>query len=89
MLDAADALDTDVLAAILQRCVKHGEAARIDNAEYLRVLGVPGAQTAGEVWRALATMSQGETRVAPRSARCDSRRRYVGDAGCCGRSVRT
>ena len=30
-LDAADALDTDVLAAILQQCVKHGEAARIDN----------------------------------------------------------
>ncbi len=60
MLDAADAIDTDELAGILQRCVKHGEAAPIDNAEYLRVLGIPRVQTAGEAWRALATMSQGK-----------------------------
>ncbi len=46
-LDAADALDTDALAAILQECVKHGEAARIDNTDYLRVFGIEGAQTAG------------------------------------------
>ncbi len=58
VLDAADALGTDALAAILQQCVKHGEAARIDNAEYLRVLGLSGAQSAGEAWRALAGMAQ-------------------------------
>jgi carboxylate-amine ligase len=58
MLDAADAIDTDELAGILQQCVKHGEAARIDHADYLRVLGIAGVQTAGEAWRALATMSQ-------------------------------
>lgn len=57
-LDAADALDTDALAAILQQCVKYGEAARIDDASYLRVLGLSGAQTAGEAWRALAAMAQ-------------------------------
>ena len=57
-LDAADALDTDALAAILQECVKHGEAARIDNTDYLRVFGIEGAQTAGEAWRALAAMEQ-------------------------------
>jgi len=60
LLDAADALDTDELAAILRQCVKHGEAARLDNTEYLRVLGVPGVQTAGEAWRTLATMSRGK-----------------------------
>jgi len=58
LLDAADALDTDMLAAVLQQCVKHGEAARIDNTDYLRVLGLSGAQTAGEAWRALAGMSR-------------------------------
>ncbi len=73
LLDAADAIDTDALAAILQQCVKHGETARIDNADYLRVLGLSGAQTAGEAWRALASMSRQETRTAPPGARRNSR----------------
>ena len=55
MLDAADALTTDALAGILRECVTHGERARIDNADYLRVLGVPDAgRDAGSIWRALA-----------------------------------
>ncbi len=58
LLDAADAIDTDVLAAILRQCVEHGEAARIDNPEYLRVLGLSGAQTGAEAWRTLANMEQ-------------------------------
>ncbi len=54
-LDAADAMATDVLAGILRECVVHGEQARIDHAEYLRVLGVPDAgHDAGAIWRALA-----------------------------------
>ncbi len=69
LLDAADAIDTDVLAAILRRCVEHGEAARIDNVEYLRVLGLSGAQTAAEAWRTLAKMSQ--SKLAPHRAALD------------------
>ena len=69
LLDAADALDTDTLAAILRQCVEHGEAARIDNVAYLRVLGLSGAQTAGDVWRALAKASQ--RRLAPHRAALD------------------
>ncbi len=59
LLDAADALDGDVLAGILGQCVEHGENARIDNADYLRVLGISDASpSAGEVWRVLAKQLQ-------------------------------
>jgi hypothetical protein len=89
LLDAADALDTDELAAILRQCVKHGEAARLDNTEYLRVLGVPGVQDGG---RGLAHARDDVTRkarVAPRSARRDSQRRHVVDpAAAVGRPDR-
>lgn len=68
-LDAADALDTDALAAILQQCVKYGEAARIDNLDYLRALGIDSVQTAGEAWRALAAMAQ--QKLAPHRAALD------------------
>ena len=69
LLDAADAIDTDALAGILQQCVKHGEAARIDNADYLRVLGIPGAQTRGRgVARARQRCRNGNSRrIATRS----------------------
>ena len=70
LLDAADALDTDVLAGILRQCVEHGDTARIDNADYLRVLGVTAASpSAGDVWRALA--EQSSRRVAPHRAALD------------------
>lgn len=68
-LDAADALHTDALAVILKQCVKYGEAARIDNADYLRALGIEGARPAGEVWRALAAMAQ--QKLAPHRAALD------------------
>ncbi len=68
-LDAADALDTDALAAILQQCVKYGEAARIDNLDYLLALGIDSVQTAGEAWRALAAMAQ--QKLAPHRAALD------------------
>jgi gamma-glutamyl:cysteine ligase YbdK (ATP-grasp superfamily) len=58
---AADALDTQLLAELLRRCVEHGEEARIDSAEYLRVLGIPAVtQSAGTVWRKLARLAQDE-----------------------------
>ncbi|HET6470449.1 MAG TPA: glutamate-cysteine ligase family protein [Pseudomonadales bacterium] len=56
-LDAADAIDTDELARILQSCVQLGERAPIDNADYRRVLGAPDARTGQDVWRALANLS--------------------------------
>jgi len=60
-LEAADALDTHLLAELLRRCVEHGEDARIDSPEYLRVLGVPAvAQSAGTVWRKLTRIAQDE-----------------------------
>ncbi len=68
-LEAADAIDTDALAAVLQQCVKHGEAARIDNVDYLRALGLSSAQTANEAWRALAAMEQ--QKLAPHRAALD------------------
>ena len=55
VLDAADAISTDALAGILRKCVVHGERARIDDADYLRVLGVADApRDASAIWRALA-----------------------------------
>jgi carboxylate-amine ligase len=63
-LAAADALDTQLLADLLLRCVKDGEDARIDAPEYLRVLGVsPVTQSAGTVWRKLAKLAQDELKV--------------------------
>ena len=70
VLDAADAIDTDVLAGILRQCVKDGENARIDNADYLRVFGIPDrSQSAADVWRTLAHAS--EHRLAPHRAPLD------------------
>ena len=58
VLDAADAIDTDLLAAILRQCVKDGENARIDNPDYLRVFGITDSRpSAGDVWRTLAKAS--------------------------------
>jgi glutamate---cysteine ligase / carboxylate-amine ligase len=59
ILDAADALDTGLLATLLRRCVEHGENAQIDAPEYLRILGIPAVkQSAGTVWRKLARLAQ-------------------------------
>jgi carboxylate-amine ligase len=70
VLDAADAVDTDVLAGILRQCVKDGENARIDNADYLRVFGIAGrSQSAGDIWRTLAKASARE--IAPHRAALD------------------
>ncbi len=58
-LSAADALDTGVLADILRRCVERGENALIDDADYLRVLGISERSLdAGAVWRSLAEATQ-------------------------------
>lgn len=48
----ADELSTESLAGVLDATVREGEEARVEDTEYLRVLGVPGkgARTAGEVW---------------------------------------
>ena len=70
VLDAADALDTDVLAGMLRQCVERGENARIDNADYLRVLGIADRSlNAGDAWRALAKMS--ERQIEPHRAALD------------------
>ena len=67
-LDAADAIDTDVLAAILRECVKHGEAARIDNADYLRVFGIRRcADRRRSVARAREMERRNSHRIAQRS----------------------
>jgi carboxylate-amine ligase len=67
-LAAADALNTDLLASLLQRCVAQGENAVIDVPEYLRVLGVPAvAQSAGTVWRKLAKPMQDSLHVHQRT----------------------
>jgi len=59
LLDAADALDTGVLAGILRECVERGEHARIDNEAYLRLLGIPDtACSAGAAWRTLEQLSR-------------------------------
>ncbi len=63
-LAAADALDTTMLASLLQRCVVEGENAAIDAPDYLRVLGVPAVtQSAGTVWRKLARPIQDQLRA--------------------------
>jgi len=70
VLDAADALDTDALAGILRQCVESGEHARIDNADYLRVLGVAEAAcSAGAAWRGLEQFSR--ARLIPHRAALD------------------
>lgn len=53
-LATQQALGTDVLAQILSACIRDAEAATIDDAGYLRLLGFPGrsCQT-GELWRHL------------------------------------
>jgi hypothetical protein len=69
-LEAADALDTDVLAAILRQCVARGEGARIEHEGYRRVLGLDAAATsAGEVWRTLADSLTSQ--IAPHRAALD------------------
>jgi carboxylate-amine ligase len=60
-LDAADAIDTERLAALLRRSVVAAEDALIDDPDYLGVLGVAAAETrAGDVWRALARLVESE-----------------------------
>jgi carboxylate-amine ligase len=69
-LDAADALDTDVLVAILRQCVEHGEHACVEHEGYRRVLGLAGApSSAGDVWRTLADSLQRQ--IAPHRAALD------------------
>lgn len=53
-LATQQALGTDALANILQACIRDAEAATIDDAVYLRLLGFPGGSCqAGELWRHL------------------------------------
>lgn len=53
-LAAQQAIGTDALAAILQVCIREADAARIDDADYLRLLGFPrSACRAGDLWRHL------------------------------------
>src|SRR5262249_49616615 len=68
-LAAADAIETDVLAGILRGCVERGEDAMIYDEAYLRVLGVDGPKTAGEIWRTLAEPLA--TSLAPHRAALD------------------
>ena len=53
-LAAQQALGTDALANILSACIRDAEAATIDDAGYLRLLGFPGHSCqAGALWRHL------------------------------------
>ena len=55
-LDALKAWPEDDLLPILLDAIRHGEAAPIDNADYLRCFGLDvRACTAGELWRHLLT----------------------------------
>jgi carboxylate-amine ligase len=59
-----------VLAEILRQCVKDGENARVDNADYLRVFGISDrSQRAGDIWRTLAKASG--SNIAPHRAALD------------------
>lgn len=52
------AMSTDALVALLQACVRDAEAVVITDAEYLRLMGFPGARCqAGELWRHLVGSS--------------------------------
>jgi carboxylate-amine ligase len=60
-LAAADAIDTERLAALLRRSVIAAEDAVIDAPDYLALLGVAVTETrAGDVWRALARLVEPE-----------------------------
>ncbi|HEX8885074.1 MAG TPA: glutamate-cysteine ligase family protein [Noviherbaspirillum sp.] len=53
-LNAQQEIATEALAAVLTDCIRDGDAAIIDNARYLKLLGFTGARLpAAEVWRAL------------------------------------
>lgn len=53
-LSEQQAIATRVLARLLHACVRHGEAARIDEPSYLRLLGLPARPVvAAEVWQHL------------------------------------
>jgi hypothetical protein len=53
-LVAQQAIATAILAQILHRCVQDGERAIVDDADYLRLLGLPAKPVAAaDVWRHL------------------------------------
>jgi gamma-glutamyl:cysteine ligase YbdK (ATP-grasp superfamily) len=53
-LNAQQEITTEVLAGMLAGCIRDGDAAIIDNARYLRLLGFAEARLpAADVWRAL------------------------------------
>lgn len=63
-------IGTEALGAILQRCMREAERARIDDAHYLRLLGIETAAcSAGEAWRALLARSAGHEGAATGLAR--------------------
>jgi gamma-glutamyl:cysteine ligase YbdK (ATP-grasp superfamily) len=75
------------LAAILDRTIRDGDAAPIDDPDYLALLGVTGrASTAGEVWRSLLD------RIAPfpghELARFEGPLDHLTRAGCLSRRIR-
>jgi hypothetical protein len=53
-LRAQQEIDTETLAGVLADCIRHGDAAIVENPRYLRLLGFNEARlTAAEVWRVL------------------------------------
>jgi len=53
-LAAQQAAATEPLAALLEDCVREADAARVDSAHYLGLLGVRGGLAAGALWVRLA-----------------------------------
>ena len=68
---SASPLEAPRLAGVLQSCARDGEAAVIEDADYLARLGVPASRcTAAEAWRHLvATLADAPGQEAPRGAR--------------------
>lgn len=52
-LGALNAIETEALAAQLERCVEHGERAELTCAPWLTALGISGTTESGAVWREL------------------------------------
>ncbi len=56
--EAANAIDTATLAALLKRCILDGEAAMVDEREYLALFGIDDRRLrAGDLWKRLAETS--------------------------------
>jgi gamma-glutamyl:cysteine ligase YbdK (ATP-grasp superfamily) len=59
-------ISTGALASILQDCMRDAERTRIDNTDYLRLLGFPDARcVAGELWQHLIERMPADGRVPP------------------------